>query len=82
MSACFSESCAQDALIQEMTTRYWVDTHLSRLSVLSKLNIPAKFLLETHFAMYSYKDYFHKTVFKKKKALKIDHAKKKSVRGL
>lgn len=74
MFACFSKSCAQDALIQEIPTRYWVEnTHLSGLSVLSKLNTPAKFLLETVFTMPSYKDCFLKAILKEK-ALKIDHA--------
>lgn len=47
-------------------------THLSGLSMLSKLKIPAKFLLETVFTMHSYEDCFLKTVLKEK-ALKIDH---------
>lgn len=64
MSASSSESCAQDALMREMSTRYRVEnTHLSRLSVLSKLNIPAKLLLETGFTMHSYKIAFTKTIF-------------------
>lgn len=45
--------------------------HLSGLSMLSKPNIPAKFLLETVFTMHTYKDYFLKTV--KRKGTQIDH---------
>lgn len=48
------------------------NTYPSGLSMLSKLNIPAKFLLETVFTVPSYKDCFLKDVLKEK-ALKIDH---------
>lgn len=52
--------------MQETSTRYCVESaHLSGLSILSKLNIPGKFLLETVFTMPSYKDCFLKNYIKR-----------------